>query len=80
MLRSITTAANSAINQSEVLAITRNLPKAREKLRVQGAIEWFWFCFTVVEKLARTTHEVYPSQSRDLLSLVISKVRYSNRE
>ena len=38
MHRPITTAANSAINQSEFLAITRNLPKAREKLRVQGAI------------------------------------------
>ena len=34
----ITVAANSARNQSEFQAITGNVLKAREKLRVQGAI------------------------------------------
>ena len=38
ILRPITTGANSATNQSELLAITCNLFKAREKSRVQGAI------------------------------------------
>ena len=31
------------MNQSEYLAIACNLLKAREKLRVQGAIGWFCF-------------------------------------
>ena len=38
LLRPITTGANSAMNQSEFLAITCNLLKAQEKWRVQGAI------------------------------------------
>ena len=38
LLRPITKAANSAMNQSELLAITCNLLKAREKLLAQGAI------------------------------------------
>ena len=38
LLRPITTGANSAINQSQFLAITCNSFKAREKSRVQGAI------------------------------------------
>ena len=38
LLRPITTGANSAMNQSEFLAITCNLLKAREKSRVHGAI------------------------------------------
>ena len=38
LLRPITTGANSAMNQSEFLAITCNLLKAREKSRVQDAI------------------------------------------
>ena len=37
-LRPITTGANSAMNQSEFLAIICNLRKAREKSRVHGAI------------------------------------------
>ena len=37
-LRPITTGANSAMNQSEFLAIICNLLKARENLCVQGAI------------------------------------------
>ena len=39
LFRSITTRANIAINQSEFLAFTRNLLKAREKSRVQGIID-----------------------------------------
>ena len=38
VLRPITTRAKSAINQSEFLAITCNLLKARGKSRVQGVI------------------------------------------
>ena len=38
LLRPITTGANSAINQSQFLAITCNSFKAREKSRVHGAI------------------------------------------
>ena len=49
--RPITTGANSAMNQSQFLAITCNSLKAREKSRVQGAIG-FGFCFSMVEKLA----------------------------
>ena len=42
LLRPITTAANSAMNQSQFLAITCNSLEAREKSRVHGAIG---FCF-----------------------------------
>ena len=38
LLRPITTGADSAMNQSQFLAITCNSLKAREKLRLQGAI------------------------------------------
>ena len=38
LLRPITTGANSAMNQSQFLAITCNLLEAREKSRVHGAI------------------------------------------
>ena len=38
LLRPITTGGNSAMNQSEFLAIIFNLLKAREKSRVHGAI------------------------------------------
>ena len=38
LLRLITTGANSAMNQSEFVAITCDLFKAREKPRVQFAI------------------------------------------
>ena len=38
LLRPITTGADSAINQSEFLAITYNSLKAQEKSRVHGAI------------------------------------------
>ena len=38
LLRTITTGADSAMNQSQFLAITCNSLKAREKSRVHGAI------------------------------------------
>ena len=38
LLRPITTGTNSAMNQSQLLAITCNLLEAREKSRVHGAI------------------------------------------
>jgi len=50
LLRPITTGANSAMNQSQFLAITCNSLEAREKLRWW---DWFWFCFSLVEKLAQ---------------------------
>ena len=38
LLRPITTGTNSAMNQSQFLAITCNSPEAREKSRVHSAI------------------------------------------
>ena len=38
LLRPITTGTNSAMNQSQFLAVTCNSLKAREKSRVHGAI------------------------------------------
>ena len=38
LVRPITTGTNSAMNQSQFLAITCNSPQAREKSRVRGAI------------------------------------------
>ena len=40
LLRPITTGANSAMNQSQFLAITCNSHKVREKSRVHGAIRF----------------------------------------
>ena len=40
LLRPITTATNSAMNQSQFLAITCNSLEAREKSRVRGAIDF----------------------------------------
>ena len=40
LLRPIKTGANSAMNQSQLLAITCNSLKAREKSRVHGAISF----------------------------------------
>ena len=40
LLRPITTGTNSAMNQSQFLAITCNSLEAREKSRVQGAIDF----------------------------------------
>ena len=50
--------ANSAMNQSEFLATTCNLLKAREKSRTQGAIA-FGFASLWLKKLAR---EFYGNQ------------------
>lgn len=44
LLWPITTAANSAMNQSEWPAITCNLLKAREKVK-RTRCDWFWFRF-----------------------------------
>ena len=63
LARPITTGAISAMNQSEFLAITCNLLKAREKSRMQGGIDLGGFCFSLVKKLAR-----------DFLSKSISEV------
>ena len=40
LLRPITTGANSAMNQSQFLAITCNSLEARDKSRVHGAIDF----------------------------------------
>ena len=48
LLRPITTGADSAMNQSQFVAITCNSLEAREKSR-----DWVWFCVSFVEKLAR---------------------------
>ena len=49
LLRPITTVANSAMNQSEFLAITCDLAGKIASTRC----DWFWFCFPLVNKLAR---------------------------
>ena len=55
LFRPITTGTNSTMNQSQFLVIIcSNSLKARGKSRVHGAINtWFWFYFSLVEKLAR---------------------------
>ena len=45
LLRPITTGTNSAMNQSQFLAITCNSLEAREKSRVRGAIGFGFFGF-----------------------------------
>ena len=40
LLRPITTGADSAMNQSQFLAITCNSPEARERSRLRGAISF----------------------------------------
>ena len=44
LLRPITTGTNSAMNQSQFLAITCNSPEAREISRVHGAIGFGFAC------------------------------------
>ena len=44
LLLPTTTGANSAMNQSQFLAITCNSPKAREKSRVHSAIGFDFAC------------------------------------
>ena len=41
------------MNQSESLAMTYNLLKAREKSVMLTKCDWFWFCLLLDEKLAR---------------------------
>ena len=50
-LRPITTGTNSATNQPEFLVITRELLKAREKSRAQGAITVVLVLFLIGWKL-----------------------------
>ena len=45
LLRPITIGRNSAMKQSQFLAITCNLLKAREKSRVHGAIGFGFTCY-----------------------------------
>ena len=52
LLRPIITGADSAMNQSQFLAITCNSLKAQEKSRVHGAIG-FGFASHWLKKLAR---------------------------
>ena len=56
LLRPITTGTNSAMNQSQFLAFTRNWLEAREESCVHGSIG-FWFCFSFVENLARVSYK-----------------------
>ena len=67
LLRPITTGANSALNQSQFLAITCNLLKAREKSRVLGAIGFgfasHWLkswrkCFKLIIKRSNRNHVI----------------------
>ena len=47
LLRPITTGTNSAMNQSQFLAITCNSSEAREKSRVHGAIGFGFACHSL---------------------------------
>ena len=67
LLRPITTGADSAMNQSQFLAITSNLLKAREKSRVHGAISfgfashWLknWLeCFKPITRRSNPNHVI----------------------
>ena len=67
LLRPITTGANSAMNQSQFLAITCNSLVAREKSRVHGAIGFgFAFhrlknwreCFKPITKRSNRNHVI----------------------
>ena len=51
LLRPITPGTNGAMNLSQFLAITCNSLEAREKM-TRTWCDWFWFCFSLVEKLA----------------------------
>ena len=56
LLRPITTGATSAMNQSEYLALTYNLLKAREKSRVERAIGFgFGFASHWLKDLTQST-------------------------
>jgi len=51
LFRPITTGTNSTMNQSQFLAIIDNSLKPREKI-TRTWCDWFWFYFSLVEKLA----------------------------
>ena len=89
LLRPITTGANSAMNQSQFLAITRNSHKAREKSRVHSAIGFgsvsHWFknwreTFKPITKRSNRNHVItFDSHLKTALKVVkkISKVLYA---
>ena len=67
LLRPITTGANSAMNQSQFLAITCKSLEAREKSRVHGAFDFgfasHWLknwreSFKPITKLSNRNHEI----------------------
>ena len=65
LLRLITTGPNPAMNQSEFPVITCNLVKAREKSRAQLRCSWFWFYFSLGEKLARDFYPITKLNNRN---------------
>ena len=64
LLRPITRGANSAMNQSEFLAITCNLLKAREKSHVQSAIG-FGFVSTWLKNSRETFKPIAKRSNRN---------------
>ena len=64
LLRSITTGAHSAMNQSQFLAVTCNSPKAREKSRVHGAIG-FGFASYWLKNLRESFKTIAKSSNRN---------------
>ena len=89
LLRPITTGANSAMNQSQFLAITCNSHKAREKSRVHSPIVFglvsHWFknwrdAFKPITKRSNRNHVItFNSHLKTALKVVkkISKVMYA---
>ena len=81
LLRPITTGADSVINQSQILAITCNSLKAREKSRVHGAIGFgfasHWLknwreSFKPITKRSNRNHVItFDSHLKTALSLTI---------
>ena len=64
LLRPITTGANSAVNQSQFLAITCNSLKEREKSRVHGAIG-FGFASHLVKNLRESFEPITERSNRN---------------
>ena len=73
LFRPITTRTNSTMNQSQFLGIICHSLKAREKI-TRTWCDWFWFYFSLVEKLAR----VFLAKAQ-LLSTVIWKLLYHRK-
>ena len=81
LLRPITTGANSAVNQSQFLAITCNSLKEREKSRVHGAIGFgfasHWLknwreSFEPITKRSNRNHVItFDSHSKTALTAII---------